>query len=129
MKRARTKKILIGVMIMVFLAGGIVAINSTYEGYRVNHATDMDIDEWGTCNNVLNTGNDLFVPTKTSAEWSTFRTHLPSGVSLGACAECVDEIDCINNYVLCPYDLYCQFDGTCCASGYNIKCPPQCILE
>jgi len=39
-----------------------------------------------TCHGVTNSGSyTYFVPTKTTAEWDAFASHLPSGVSVGLC--------------------------------------------
>lgn len=55
--------------------------------YRVNNSTNTDINEHGVCQNVANaSGQDLFVPTNTASEWTEFRTHPPTGVTLSACA-------------------------------------------
>jgi hypothetical protein len=57
--------------------------------YRVNNGTNLDIAEWSVCRNVDNSNTrDLFVPTNTATEWSTFRSNLPGGVTLGTCGPC-----------------------------------------
>lgn len=66
------------------------AINTVDTGYQVLDGTTVQIDAHGTCKKVTNsTANDYFVPTKTSTEWSTFRSNLPTNVTLAACA-----VDC-----------------------------------
>lgn len=58
-------------------AGGtIVAINSGTE-----------VNEWCTCKLITNTNatNDIFIPTKTEAEYDAFLTNPPSGINVAAC--------------------------------------------
>src|SRR5690606_14267826 len=44
------------------------------------------VDEHSVCKNVKNlNGRSLFIPTKTSAEWSSFRTNTPNNVDLSDC--------------------------------------------
>jgi hypothetical protein len=58
------------------------------DSYRVNNGTRVQINEHSTCRNVENTsGRDLFVPTRTSAEWQSFRDNFPSGVTLTGCVD------------------------------------------
>lgn len=76
-------------MIFLFLfALGFALIVYAADYYQVNNGSNTDIDEHGTCKNVANnhaSGLALFVPTKTSSEWSTFRSNLPAGVTVSGC--------------------------------------------
>ncbi len=64
----------------------ISQICSAAPSYRINNGTTATIDEHSNCQNVTNaSGTDLFVPTNLSSEWLSFRTNLPTGVSLSAC--------------------------------------------
>lgn len=69
----------------------LVAVSATLtaaDSYRVTHGTNQNIDEHSNCRNVTNNfagGNDLFVPTKTSTEWTTFYSNPPAGVSIASC--------------------------------------------
>jgi len=130
--KIKTKKILIGMLIMVailivFLAKLILAINTRDTGFRViNGGAIMKIDVWSECRNVNNDcGYDIFVPTKTEIEWTGFRTHSFSGVLLTACGECVNAKGCWILYPSCePLDLNC-YGGNCCYMGGAYP-PPGC---
>jgi len=55
--------------------------------YRVNNGTTEEVDEFSICKEVdNNSGQDLFVPTKSALEWLSFRNFPPSGVTLNSCA-------------------------------------------
>ena len=63
------------------------AISQTADYYTLPHGQTITIDEWSECRNITNnSGTAIFVPTKTSGEWSSFRNNLPSGVSENACS-------------------------------------------
>ena len=56
--------------------------------YRVNHWWgSLNIAEHDYCAKVTNNNsvNDYFIPTRTSTEWSSFRSHLPNWTSLDYC--------------------------------------------
>lgn len=63
------------------------SIDTVATGFRVSGSGgDKVIDAHGTCHKVINANvQDIFVPTKTSAEWSSFYNNLPSGVTLDSC--------------------------------------------
>lgn len=68
------------------------AINTVAEGFKVDNGATVEINAHGTCKTVTDSsGHDQFVATKTSAEWTSFLAHLPSGMTVGSCA-----VDCIN---------------------------------
>lgn len=59
--------------------------------YQVNNGATVLITEHSVCRAVTNnhaSGNAIFVPTKTSGEWSAFYNNLPAGVTAPACATC-----------------------------------------
>ncbi len=58
--------------------------------YRVNNNQTVLINEHSVSKNVNNNacGMDIFVPTKTAAEWTDFRTNKPACISL------TDPYDC-----------------------------------
>ena len=73
--------------------------------YQVGNTTTVTVNEWSTCSKVTNNcGPAIFVPTNTSAEWSTFITNKPACIGLGSCAVPVN----------CSYTTY-QW-GSCSAS-------------
>lgn len=60
------------------------------DSYTVDTATTREVDEFSDCQRVINnSGQTLFVPTKTATEWSAFQAHPPAGVTLAACS-CAD---------------------------------------
>ena len=141
MNNIKTKKILmwaliIVVILIVFLAKLILAINTVATGFRViAGGAIMKIDAWGVCRNVENNlAHDIFVPTKTSLEWSEFRIHYPAGVVLRVCAvaECKFFRDCWALYPWCdPYSMDCE-NGYCCTMGSTTPqgCPlRRCIMQ
>ena len=69
----------------MFLVG--VTTVSAAEKYQVNVSQTVEIDEHGVCKDVTNDSAalDVFVPTKTAAEWEAFRNNPPTGVSLADC--------------------------------------------
>jgi hypothetical protein len=64
----------------------IYAINTVTEGYRIT-TTSQTITAHGICRTAVKTsGNDVFAPTRTSAEWNAFIANKPGNVTLNACA-------------------------------------------
>ena len=62
--------------------------------YRVNSGETKKIDEHGICKEVTNGGSkDIFIPTKTQAEWESFINNAPSEISLSECGISV-RIEC-----------------------------------
>jgi hypothetical protein len=56
------------------------------DSYVIADGATQTINEFSVCQKVTNsTGHTIYVPTLASAEWSSFRTHVPSGVSLSSC--------------------------------------------
>lgn len=59
------------------------------DSHRVNNGVSVEITEHGTCRSVNNTsGKDIFIPTKTSGEWSSFYNNSPTGVTVASCDLC-----------------------------------------
>jgi hypothetical protein len=59
------------------------------DSHRVNNGVSVEITEHGTCRSVNNTsGKDIFIPTKTSGEWSSFYNNPPTGVAVSSCDLC-----------------------------------------
>lgn len=130
--KIKSKKILMWTLIIVailiiFSAGLIIAINTRDTGFRVIAGGPvMEIDVWGVCRNVDNNlAHDIFVPTKTSLEWSEFRVHYPVGIILTTCAECSETADCLILYPGCG-KMNC-LGGYCCSFlTPEPGCPPIC---
>lgn len=65
----------------------VYAINTVSEGFQIT-TSQRTIDAHGTCRKVVKTsGNDVFAPTKTAAEWNAFISNKPASVNLGQCCE------------------------------------------
>jgi len=62
--------------------------------YQVNSGATVQVDEHGVCRNVENTlSRDLFVPTNSAPEWTSFRNNAPAGVNLTACGPLTEYIE------------------------------------
>ncbi|WP_374000227.1 fibrinogen-like YCDxxxxGGGW domain-containing protein [Bdellovibrio bacteriovorus] len=70
----------------------LLALNTQDTGHRVNRSTTKAINAHNVCKKVINANvaKDFFVPTKTAAEWTSFRSNLPASVTLGSCTSCLD---------------------------------------
>lgn len=76
-------------IIVVSIPASIQAINIVLEGFRVG-VVATQIDAHNICKNVqTSNGNQYFVPTKTSAEWTTFLSRLPVGATATDCTSCL----------------------------------------
>ena len=125
MNKVQTKKILIGMLIIVFLALLILAADY----WRVNDgAAVTEIDEQGLCRDVDNDcGSDLFIPTKTYNEWNSFVIHYPAGVVLTTCGECTKDLQCGALYPDCNSVMHCVSYWCCYVPPLSGTCPgPIC---
>lgn len=98
----------------------LVALNTQNTGHRVNRGTTKAVHAHNVCKKVVNVtaDKDFFIPTKTAAEWSSFRAATISNVSLVKCGSCLDILN--NNgsegdgiYYIdptgsSPYPVYCD---------------------
>lgn len=94
----KIKKILIlwiCIIIITLTAGVVYALDSWNTGFRVNNGgtgTIIDLASHSDaacreCKKVIDaSGKDIFIGTKTCAEWNSFKSNLPSGVTIAACA-------------------------------------------
>jgi hypothetical protein len=74
-------------LVMVLYSPVVFAINTVAEGYQVNNNGTVTIDAHSTCREVSNTsGTSQFVATKTSTEWTSFLSNLPTGLSAATCS-------------------------------------------
>ncbi len=74
---------------MVIFEGPIWAINTVNTGYRNQAKKRIAVDAHGVCKTVYNgTAVDLFIPTKSDPEWSSFRTNTPPSITLRDCSSC-----------------------------------------
>jgi hypothetical protein len=110
----------------------VSAINTVESGFSMNGGQTRTIDAHGTCKIVENqVARKVFVPTKTLAEWESFRSNKPYGIVLSSCPYCGDGT-CDTG----ECDSGCSQDCTwsdCCGDGVcqvNIEdaytCPGDC---
>lgn len=117
-------------MFMIFLVLNFFVIA---DYFQISSQNSEIIDRHGVCREVRNgdiiSGPQptIFVPTKTSAEWSAFRTHAPNHIIFDDCFECDRDSDCDNIYSSCTRDMECK-GGECCHTGRGqpSDCPPAC---
>ncbi len=75
------------VLTLAALAFSAIVLEAS-DSSTVNHGGSLAITAHSTCRNVTNnstTGASLYVPTVTAAEWASFYTNPPSGVTAGSC--------------------------------------------
>lgn len=102
----------------------------------VPHGQTYTINEHSTCRRVTNnhaSGVQIFVPTKTAAEWSTggnaFMNATPAGVTISACGVCGDTANCgpsaggsngISNNVWVPVGSSVTLPSITTSGRYNL---------
>jgi len=136
MKSSPTQKI-IAVLVLVFAGAAIVY---AAESYRSNPSTTITVNEHTVCKNVINNGSlgrSYFIPTKTSAEWSSFRAadSYLTDISLSDCATCSDGIkngtetgvDCGGPCAACVTYSYRWEMGCSAACQASCTCPTASI--
>lgn len=87
------KRLVFFVLIQCFGLITFSGLLDAMDGYSINFSQTMAVDRHGVCQQVTNhhpSGQTIFVPTRTAAEWTSFRSHHPAGVSFATCepAEC-----------------------------------------
>ena len=82
--------VIVGLSFFVFFnVNKALAINTCSSGWQISDGQTKQINCHGVCKKVTNNcGKSIFIPTKTSTEWSEFRTHNPTCVSLSSCCTC-----------------------------------------
>lgn len=76
-------------LLWVVLGLSIPTVAHTADSYILPTATQQVIEEHGVCRYVSNTtGQSIFIPTKTAAEWSSFYNNTPPNVTAPVCASC-----------------------------------------
>ena len=66
----------------------VAAVLEASDSSTVNFTTNQSITAFSTCKKVTNgsgTGLNVYVPTQSDAEWQSFYTNPPSGVTIGSC--------------------------------------------
>ena len=117
-------------IVLLFLAPLLIAINNLTDGYRVTAAGGTqrvyarDGGAQGACYTVQNNhgSSDLFVPTKTATEWLSFITNTPSFVSKTICQpkSCKEIKDLLVNPADGLYTL--DSDGAGANPSYQAYC-------
>lgn len=71
------------------------ALNTPLGGYRVNSLTSKSIPVHNECKKVTNNDaiKSFFIPTKTLAAWTNFKTNTPMNVVFQNCSTCKDIFD------------------------------------
>lgn len=78
-------KILLSLLFVLSVFSITYAIDTISSGYRIT-TTSRTINAHSKCQIVRTTsGSDVFAPTLTSTEWTSFINNKPSNVSLSAC--------------------------------------------
>lgn len=105
------KKIKLIIAIIILSIAFAILVYAVSDYYRVNVSETDYINEHSNCKKVNNSGSgDIFVPTKTSGEWSSFYDNPPSGVS-------AENVTCCEGSG--SDDATC---GTISCSGYYTPC-------
>jgi hypothetical protein len=72
------------IVLSIMIAAGSPAFGA--QKYRVPAGNALDINEWGTCRNILNNASkDQFVSTNTAGEWVNAYTNPPSATVVSGC--------------------------------------------
>ncbi len=110
--------LLLGAVFIVFPCQA-QALDTCATGWKVNNGATVTVDCPAECKKVVNAcGSAIFVPTKTAAEWLTFKNNLPAGVTLATCCSaqgvaCAVDGDCCSTF--------CR-DGYCCDTTCGNTC-------
>ena len=109
--KIKKRPLILGILFAMLIIGIVYAA----ESYRVNSGTQVTINEWSVCKKVTNNNAlAIFVPTKTAAEWTAFRTNA-SGVTFAECVYCQDADG--DGYGVCPncgIANGCTYNGNDC---------------
>ena len=74
------------ILIIISISGIVFAINTINTWYQTITVNQI-VDAHGICQQVRHTwSKSYFIPTKTSAEWSAFRSNKPEDVILSPCS-------------------------------------------
>jgi hypothetical protein len=74
---------------VLFLPASLSAQEQSSGIWKVDHAATLEIDAHDTCKEITNnhaSGQPMMVPTGSSAQWSTFLSNLPAGVTADDCS-------------------------------------------
>ncbi len=89
------------VIAVALTAGVVYALDSWDTGFKVSNGTTATINlashsdaACRECKKVTDaSGKDIFIPTKSCAEWNAFKANLPAGVTISNCFVCgVDKV-------------------------------------
>lgn len=76
------------VMILLFVFSlSFIHVAKANTSYSVLAGQTITIDEHGICKKITNSGSrNIFVPTKSISEWSSFLSNSPTGINLSNCS-------------------------------------------
>lgn len=88
------------------------ALNTPLGGYRVNSLSSRSVPVHNECKKVTNNDavKSFFIPTKTLAAWTNFKTNTPTNIVFSNCMNCKDIYDSGGSYGDGIY--YIDPDGT-----------------
>ena len=89
MRKAHAISSLLRIAVFAIILFAFATLLEASDSSTVNYATNQSITAFSTCKKVANnsgTGLSVYVPTQSSAEWSSFYTNPPVGVSITSCA-------------------------------------------
>lgn len=91
-------------LLILYISSPAFALNTCDTGFSVSHGVTKEINCHSECQKVTNSkSKTIFVPTKSSIEWSQFTANPPSNVSFEICI---------------TYSWRVVNSGTCSASPY-----------
>jgi len=128
---SKNRIFIFGILILFSILFFCSYIVEAAEYYKVNVGTTVTINEHGVCKKVTNSGSShIFVPTKTTTEWSEFRIHHPSNVYLGEC--CTNDCSYSGQKICCSnwgYKTCGNYDGDSCLewSGCSSCGTDKCV--
>lgn len=83
-----SSKIIAPLLVLMCFLTAFPSASIAANNYIVGNGITATIDEHGTCKKITNnhaSGKSIMVPTKSSAEWSDFRSNIPPGVTQAVC--------------------------------------------
>ena len=108
------------ILVIFFIVG--IGVISAADSYRLNAGLSVVISEHGVTKKVTNNGaNDMFIPTKSAAEWSNFRANTPASTTV--VDGCFLSSHCSSGYYCSSSTNTCANLPTCAeansGTGYN----------
>ena len=101
--------------------------SSAIDYYSISPGSTQEVDEHGTCKDVTNGGSyTVYVPTKISDEWSSFRSNPPPSVTFAACYTPPDTGGCNPCCCYAINGAEISYPSNSCSSISNVfQCSPD----